>query len=55
MYMYTCNKSGRCLVLSIFFLFKVEHCNERKMEEELNATGVEQEVTANLPVIPAVI
>lgn len=55
MYMYTCNKSSRCLVLSIFFLFKVEHCNERRIEEELNATGVEQEVTVNLPVVPAVI
>ena len=43
------------LSLVNFFLFKVEHCNERKMEEELNATGVEQEVTANLPVIPAVL
>ena len=54
MYMYTCNKSDTCLVLSIFFLFKLEHCNERRIEEELNATRVEPEVTANLPVIPAI-
>ena len=43
------------LSLVNFFLFKVEHCNERRIEEELNATGIEQEVTVNLPVIPAVI
>lgn len=42
-------------MLSLVFFFFLKLNIAMKEEEELNATGVEQEVTANLPVIPAVI